>query len=64
MAYDGTKKLTLAQAKTIADRIQTEYQEYFSDNASGLTSDDVATDEEVAEMLDEVFSASETDATE
>ena len=55
MDYDPNKKVSVQVLKEATERIKTEMQEMLDEAAA----EDVATSEEVAAMLDEVFGAAE-----
>ena len=55
MDYDPNKKVSVQVLKEATERIKTEMQEMLDEAAA----EDVATSDEVAEMLDEVFGAAE-----
>ena len=59
MAYTTTGHVTLGQLETALTRTKTEYEAAITTAVEngGSTSSDVATDDEVSEMLDTVFAA-------
>ena len=63
MAWSTTAHVTTGQLKTALERVKTEYEA--ADEALTLeaTSGDAATDDEVAEMLEEVFGTTSDDTT-
>lgn len=60
MAYNSDAHITIGQLKTALTRVKTEYVAADDALVVDSTSVEVATDDEVSEMLEEVFAAEET----